>query len=316
VVDGVESVRALLALAGRPVDVTTLEAVANAALFVPLGASLGLAVRPRAWPVALLLAAAPSVGAELAQTRLPGRVPDPQDVLANTVGAVAGLVVAMLVVGAGGIALRLRRRGSVATPRRARGDRRSRLLPVLAGTALALALALVAAVLLHPSPSGRPALPPIPALDPRATALGAQDGYIPDGASVSPFADVPAVARLDPALRRAVQQAARAAEADGVEVVLTSGWRSARYQQRLLDDAVARYGSVQEASRWVSTPSTSRHVEGAAVDIGYTDADDWFLRNGAGWGLCRTYANEMWHFELATEPGGTCPEQLLDASAR
>jgi len=28
-----------------------------------------------------------------------------------------------------------------------------------------------------------------------------------------------------------------------------------------------------------------------------------------------TYANEMWHYELASEPGGICPRPVADASA-
>ncbi len=32
-------------------------------------------------------------------------------------------------------------------------------------------------------------------------------------------------------------------------------------------------------------------------------------------GLCQIYGNEMWHYELATEPGGICPRPIADASA-
>ncbi len=57
------------------------------------------------------------------------------------------------------------------------------------------------------------------------------------------------------------------------------------------------------------------HVTGQAVDIGPPVADDWLIANGSRFGLCRTYANELWHFELATEPGGVCPPLLPDASS-
>ena len=146
------------------------------------------------------------------------------------------------------------------------------------------------------------------------TSIGVDDGYIEEGESISPFDDVPAVQNLDPALREAMQAAARAAEADGNTVVLTSGWRSGAYQQSLLDKAVLEYGSEEEARQWVNTPQQSTHVKGLAVDIGYTDADDWFNQHGADYGLCQTYANEIWHFELATAPGGECPPQLADAT--
>ena len=142
------------------------------------------------------------------------------------------------------------------------------------------------------------------------------DGYIPDGGSVSVFDEsLPAIAGLDPELRVAVQAATTAAAADGVEMVVTSGWRSPAYQQALLDDATARYGSLAEARKWVSTPELSAHVTGDAVDIGYTDADSWLSQHGTDYGLCQIYTNEMWHFELPIEPGGSCPVQRLDATA-
>lgn len=145
--------------------------------------------------------------------------------------------------------------------------------------------------------------------------LSIEDGRLPDGDPVSPFdVDLPAIARLDPALLAATQAAATEAKSDGVEMVVTSGWRSARFQQSLVDDAVQKYGSSEEAARWVKSPEESSHVSGKAVDIGYTDAASWMMQHGSDYGLCQTYTNEMWHFELATEPGGTCPEQQTDAA--
>ena len=141
------------------------------------------------------------------------------------------------------------------------------------------------------------------------------DGFIPVGGSVSPFDDgLPAIANLNPRLRAAMQSAAADAIADGVDFVVTSGWRSAAYQQALLDDATVTYGSLEEARKWVNTPERSAHVTGDAVDIGYTDADSWLSQHGADYGLCQTYANEMWHFELAIAPGGACPAQKSDAA--
>ena len=145
--------------------------------------------------------------------------------------------------------------------------------------------------------------------------LGDDDGFLDTGDAISAFAnELPAIADLDPALRDAMQAAARAASDDDVVFVVTSGWRSERYQQALFDDAVREYGSAAEAAKWVATPQVSKHVTGEAVDIGYTDANSWLSQHGADFGLCQTYANEMWHFELATEPGGECPPQLSDAS--
>ncbi len=127
--------------------------------------------------------------------------------------------------------------------------------------------------------------------------------------------DHPALRNLDPELLAAVQAAARhALEEDGIELKVTSGWRSKEYQQELLDQAVSKYGSLEEAREFVNTPDKSTHVTGDAIDIGPTDAADWLIRNGADHGLCQTYANEMWHFERMTEPGGECPAPLSNAA--
>jgi LAS superfamily LD-carboxypeptidase LdcB len=132
---------------------------------------------------------------------------------------------------------------------------------------------------------------------------------------LSPFAtDHPAVGNLSPDLRAAVQRAATDAARDGVDLVITSGWRSARYQQSLLEAAVAQYGSEAEARRWINTPEKSTHVTGRAVDVGPTAAALWLREHGSRYGLCQIYANEVWHYELATTPGGTCPRPIADAS--
>ncbi|HYH13218.1 MAG TPA: M15 family metallopeptidase [Thermomicrobiales bacterium] len=146
--------------------------------------------------------------------------------------------------------------------------------------------------------------------------VGREDGYIPDGEVLSPWdTHHPAVGNLDPGLLDAVQQAATDAEAEGIVMVVSSGWRSPRYQQALLDEAIVTYGSEEEARKWVNTPDKSSHVTGDGIDIGYTDADYWLIEHGYMYGLCQTYANEIWHFELAVEPGETCPPPLSDAAA-
>lgn len=142
-----------------------------------------------------------------------------------------------------------------------------------------------------------------------------EDGSIPDGERISPFDDGNAAIRnLDPVLLEAVRDAATEARLDRVEIGVTSGWRSKDYQRRLLDEAVAKYGSLEEARRFVNTPEKSTHVTGNAVDIGPTDAADWMIQHGADYGLCQAYANEMWHFELLTTPGGQCPQARADAA--
>src|SRR4051812_46770328 len=131
-------------------------------------------------------------------------------------------------------------------------------------------------------------------------ALGEADGAVPDGTTV--FDDeIPGVANLDPALLGALRQAATDAADDGVEFFVNSGWRSPEYEEQLLHEAVSKYGSEEEAARWVATPTTSAHVSGDAVDIGPHDATAWLSERGAEYGLCQIYSNEPWHYELRPE---------------
>lgn len=147
------------------------------------------------------------------------------------------------------------------------------------------------------------------------TQLGPDDGYIPDGDSVRLTDDVPAVTRLDPKLRDALDRAAADAANRDVTFTLADGWRSERYQDYLFAQAVQEYGSEEEASRWVKRGDQSKHVHGEAVDIATADAMDWLNRFGAEYGLCQVYANEAWHFELLAADTGVCPPQLTDGTA-
>jgi len=131
---------------------------------------------------------------------------------------------------------------------------------------------------------------------------------------VTAFDDThPGVARLAPALLAALRAAAEDALRDGVVIHVNSGWRSAEYQDQLLQDAVAQYGSIAEAARWVASATTSAHVAGDAVDVGSFDAVAWMSSHGGSYGLCQTYANESWHFELRPEAiGQGCPAPYAD----
>jgi hypothetical protein len=139
------------------------------------------------------------------------------------------------------------------------------------------------------------------------------DGYIRDGTSLMLDSGLPAVQRLDPQLLEALRAADRVAVAEhGTTITIVDGWRSLRYQEYLFAQAVQKYGSEEEAERWVKRGADSSHVAGRAVDVGTADAMDFLNRFGARWGLCQTYANEAWHFERATRPGGECPAMSSD----
>jgi D-alanyl-D-alanine carboxypeptidase len=125
--------------------------------------------------------------------------------------------------------------------------------------------------------------------------------------------ELPGTAKLDPALVGALRQAATDAAGDGVELVIDSGWRSPEYQAQLFQEAISKYGSEEEAARWVAAPNKSAHVSGDAVDIGPSDATAWLSELGAEYGLCQIYGNEPWHYELRPEAiDHGCPPMYAD----
>jgi zinc D-Ala-D-Ala carboxypeptidase len=146
----------------------------------------------------------------------------------------------------------------------------------------------------------------------RLGVLGEADGAVPDGTTV--FDDeVPGVARLDSDLLGALRRAAADAAGEGVQFYVDSGWRSPAYQERLLRQAISKYGSEGQAARWVATPHTSAHVAGSAVDIGPSGASAWLSEHGAAYGLCQIYGNEPWHYEVRPEAiAHGCPAMYAD----
>ena len=188
-------------------------------------------------------------------------------------------------------------------------------VPTVLVTGLLVVIAAIAVALGHQSlaSSSSTAASPLDALrNEHRGALGEAGGAVPDGATV--FDDeIPAVANLDPELLGVLRQAATDAAEDGVELHVTSGWRSPKYQEQLLREAISEYGSGEEAARWVATPEMSPHVSGEAVDIGPSDATAWLSEHGSEYGLCQIYGNEPWHYELRPEAADHgCPPMYAD----
>ena len=106
------------------------------------------------------------------------------------------------------------------------------------------------------------------------------------------------------------------AKKEGINLVITSGFRTAERQEYLFNRAIQKYGSAKEASKWVLPPDKSHHPDGIALDINYPgDPEDtkWLELNGYKYGLCRVYKNEWWHFEPVIAPGETCPPLVANA---
>ncbi|MBE1875690.1 D-alanyl-D-alanine carboxypeptidase family protein, partial [Myceligenerans pegani] len=161
------------------------------------------------------------------------------------------------------------------------GTRGRRRLTVILLMAVAILLAAAAAYPLIERAAGRAPLTADDVLgsSPEPSgSTGEAGGDIPAGAA-GPNDDIPAITRLDPALRAAVRHAADDAHAAGIDLWITSGWRSPAYQQSLYDEAIRTKG-LAEARRTVATPETSQHVSGNAVDIGPTEGAYWLIQHG------------------------------------
>ena len=107
-----------------------------------------------------------------------------------------------------------------------------------------------------------------------------------------------------------------AAKLAGFNIRITSGFRSQQLQERLFNDAVKKYGSEKEASKWVLPKDISHHPWGIAIDVNYPGdrkAVKWLEENGSSFGLCRVYLNEWWHFEPVIAPGEPCPPMMANA---
>lgn len=97
-----------------------------------------------------------------------------------------------------------------------------------------------------------------------------------------------------------------------VKLGITSGYRSPETQERLWQDALAKYGSEAEARKWVAPPGKSQHNHGNAADLEYASpaAKQWVHENAGRYGLAFPLGNEDWHVELAGArgQGGKAPQ--------
>lgn len=122
---------------------------------------------------------------------------------------------------------------------------------------------------------------------------------------------------LDQQLLTRFKAAQAAAKKDGQVIYIVSGFRSLSRQKTLFANAVRKYGSAAEASKWVAPPLISHHPWGVAIDVNYPDEPvgaGWLEIHGSKFGLCRVFENEWWHFEPVIAPGWKCPALVPDAT--
>lgn len=83
-----------------------------------------------------------------------------------------------------------------------------------------------------------------------------------------------------------------AAKQDGVNITITSGFRSRAEQERLY--AAYKNGTGNLAAK----PGTSNHESGDALDLGPPSAYGWLKQNAGRFGFKNTVAGEPWHYSL------------------
>jgi LAS superfamily LD-carboxypeptidase LdcB len=119
---------------------------------------------------------------------------------------------------------------------------------------------------------------------------------------------------------QAWQALVNAARQDGLEHPLllpSSGYRSSSHQNRLWEKAKVRYGSEQEARKWVAPPGHSAHQSGRAIDFWLgvpfgkkhiakqkqSRAYQWLVQNARRFGFY-PYELEPWHWEYNPPANG------------
>lgn len=87
---------------------------------------------------------------------------------------------------------------------------------------------------------------------------------------------------------------------ENIKASITSGYRSIAEQDKLWQAALLKYGSVEEARKWVAPPGNSAHNSGNAADLKFNtpDAKDWAHQMAPMFGLKFPLANEPWHIQI------------------
>ena len=99
---------------------------------------------------------------------------------------------------------------------------------------------------------------------------------------------------MRPDVAAAFDRMAAAAAADGVTLVVNSGFRSDAEQQALWD--------ANPDPRWVAPPGTSLHRCGTELDLGTSAAYGWLASNASAFGFVQRYSWEAWHYGFVDGP--------------
>jgi hypothetical protein len=102
---------------------------------------------------------------------------------------------------------------------------------------------------------------------------------------------------MRPDVARAFDRMEAAARADGVRLIVTSGYRSDAEQAELY----ARHPDP----KWVAPPGRSLHRWGTELDLGPPSAYGWLARNAGRFHFVQRYEWEAWHYGYTLNPRST-----------
>jgi D-alanyl-D-alanine carboxypeptidase len=116
---------------------------------------------------------------------------------------------------------------------------------------------------------------------------------------------------VTPETRDAFVRMAQAATADSVNLIADSGYRSARFQERIFRRRLKEGESIEEILIKVAPPGYSEHQTGRAFDLvpseavfAHSEAYAWLIQHAAEFGFYETYPQndstsypwEAWHW--------------------
>jgi hypothetical protein len=99
---------------------------------------------------------------------------------------------------------------------------------------------------------------------------------------------------MRPDVGAAYDQMAAAARADGLVLIVVSGFRSDAEQAELF--------AAHPDPTWVAPPGQSLHRCATELDLGPSSAYGWLASNASRFGFVQRYSWEAWHYGLASGP--------------
>jgi hypothetical protein len=105
---------------------------------------------------------------------------------------------------------------------------------------------------------------------------------------------------IRPDAAAAYDQMAAAASADGVTLMVVSGFRSDAEQAELF--------AAHPDPTWVAPPGQSLHRCATELDLGPSSAYGWLAANAGRFGFVQRYSWEAWHFGFTSGPAPCSPE--------